>query len=254
MKVYSHAGFVFDIVEQIGRGGFGIVFEVKIRDLDKPYRYALKKFDPSDGVNHGTGAPTDLTEGGLLERFWQEVRYQSSCRHDNIVKILLFSTESGFFVMDLADNDLDTLIKEGKLSREDKIKALMDILRGLEYLHEVKELLHRDIKPSNILKFGDTYKLSDFGLIKSIDGSNPRDIKTSIGVRFDSEYYTAPEIHWGLAGSSKQSDIYSLGVVMGELDLPGLNKIINKCTSHMTIARYNTVSEIIVDVKKALKI
>lgn len=254
MKVYSHAGFIFDVVGQIGRGGFGVVFEVRIRGLDKPYRYALKKFAPSDGVNHGTGAPTSLTEEGLLARFWQEVRYQSTCQHDNIVKILVFSTESGFFVMDLADNDLDTLIKEGSLSREDKIKALMDMLRGLEYLHEVKGLLHRDIKPSNVLKFRDVYKLSDFGLIKSIDGSNPKDIKTSINVRFDSEYYTAPEIHWGLADSSKQSDIYSLGVVMNELRLPGLERVANKCTMHMPVARYNSVSEIIVDVKKALGI
>lgn len=250
MKVYSHAGFVFDTVDQIGRGGFGVVFEVKVRGLEKPYRYALKKFAPSAGINHGTGAPTALTEGGLLKRFWQEVRYQSSCQHANIVKILVFNAEDGFFVMDLADNDLDTLIKRGQLSYEDKVKALMDALQGLKYLHEVKGLLHRDIKPSNVLKFGETYKLSDFGLIKSIDGGNPNDIKTSIGVTFNSEHYTAPEAHYG--DYSERSDIYSLGIIMRELGIPKLDYVVDRCTRYMPLARYGSVSDVIADVNGAL--
>lgn len=246
--IYKHGSYEFKVVKKIGNGTFGEVYEVSLPNCD--YRYALKKFSPTSGM-------TDLTillPNELLRRFRQEIRYQSECVHPNIVSICVFhDTDNPFFVMDYADADLENLLITG-MSKEEKISALLDVMNGLEYMHG-KQLLHRDIKPANILKFGKTYKISDFGLIKNInENTHSQDINTNIfNVRkgMGTRDYMAPEVR--IAGEySEQTDIYALGVVMYELNIDQFDIIQGKATMQSPRMRYKSVTEMKKDVLELL--
>lgn len=246
--VYKHSNYEFTEVEKIGNGTFGEVYEVSLPNCS--YRYALKKFSPTAGM-------TDLTillPDELLRRFRQEIRYQSECSHPNIVSICVFhDTDNPFFVMDYADADLASLLQTG-MSREEKINALLNVMDGLEYMHN-RQLLHRDIKPANILKFGNVYKISDFGLIKNTNESTQsQDINTNIfDVRkgMGTRRYMAPEIE--IAGEySELTDIYALGVVMLDLDIEGFENIQGKATMQTPRMRYQTIAEMKKDVLELL--
>lgn len=86
----------------------------------------------------------------------------------------------------------------------------MDILAGLETIHNLS-IYHRDLKPSNILRFGENYAISDFGLV-SLDKSQIS-VLTQTGMRMGSDKYTAPEITNELKYASRASDIYSAGCI-----------------------------------------
>ncbi|KAG6946057.1 hypothetical protein JG688_00016235 [Phytophthora aleatoria] len=94
-----------------------------------------------------------------------------------------------------------------------KAKIARDISCGLQYLHSLKPIVvHRDLKSKNVL-IGDNYeaKLSDFGVSRTRRGDET--MTSGVGTA----YWTAPEV---LAGHkySEKADIYSLGVVLAELD------------------------------------
>lgn len=238
METYRHSSYEFRVVKRIGGGGFGEVFEVSLPSCT--YKYALKKFSPNKEV----AKASFLSEGELLARFSQEIRYQTKCHHKNVVPIcVVHGGESPFFIMDLADNDLETLIKRNALSQNEKVKVILDIIDGLEYLHK-NNWVHRDIKPANVLLFAGTYKLSDFGLIKNLSASkNPNDVMSAIGICLGTQGYMAPEV-LAAADYSFLSDIYALGAIISELQIHELDNIANKCTSHRPSSRYQSVAEI----------
>lgn len=236
--VYKHASYEFQVIKEIGGGGFGKVFSVSLPTCD--YKYALKIFAPIREIAEASC----LSDGELLERFHQEIWYQISCRHDNIATICVFQdSDHPFFVMDIADYDLKTAIDENILSTSEKIKAILDVMNGLEYLHS-KEWFHRDIKPANILCFNGTYKLSDFGLIKNAgNAKNPKDVMSAIGLRLGTNGYMAPEVMEACI-YSKLSDIYALGVVIAQLNIPGFDVIVDNCTKYIPRQRYQSISSL----------
>jgi serine/threonine-protein kinase len=132
-------------------------------------------------------------------------------------------------------------IKSGTMTTEDKIKVLKDVLNGLLFIHN-KGYLHRDIKPQNILKFNDgTYKLSDFGLAKSMTPSKSQFV-TRVG-----EFYGFLNFDYGVMahGYSKQSDIYSIGVLIEHLNIDETESIIIKCKHKQLNKRYINVEQVI---------
>lgn len=238
METYKHSSYEFHVVKRIGGGGFGEVFEVFLPTCN--FKYALKKFSPQKEISKASF----LSDGELLARFSQETRYQTMCTHKNIVSIcVVHGGQAPFFVMDLADDDLETLIKKNSLSKDDKIKVILDVIDGLEYLHQ-NNWLHRDIKPANVLLFNGIYKISDFGLIKNLSTTkNPHDVMSAIGICLGTQGYMAPEV-LAAADYSILSDIYALGAIISELQIHELDSIANKCTSHRPSSRYQTVAEI----------
>ncbi|MBS7827372.1 serine/threonine protein kinase [Wohlfahrtiimonas chitiniclastica] len=239
--VYKHASYEFEVIRRIGGGAFGEVYEVSLPNCS--YRYALKKLSPIQSIEYASW----LTEGELLRRFKQEIRYQTECTHKNIVSICVFhESMDPFFVMDLADEDLLSIINKNSISQAEKIDAMIDVINGLDYLHnrESGELVHRDIKPANILKFGEVYKISDFGLIKNTDSEhqNNQDVVTMINTPLGTERYAAPEV---LACEySRHSDIFALGVVIDEMNILGADDIVEKCTRRKPKNRYQSVLDI----------
>ncbi len=247
MEVYRHSSYEFQVVDKIGAGGFGEVYEVSLPTCD--FRYALKRFAPQKNIAEASL----FSEGELLERFRQEMRYQTNCTHKNIVSIcVVHQGDAPFFVMDLADSDLNKLIKKDLLSNEEKIKVILDVLDGLEYLHN-KGLVHRDIKPENILLFNGVYKISDFGLIKNLaPNAHPNDVMSAIGLCLGTTRYMAPEVEEA-AHYSHLSDIFALGVVMSQLHITELASIANKCTSQTVRFRYQSIAEIRNDILRVIK-
>lgn len=248
----QHHSYVIKTVEEIGRGGFGYVEKVEIYNINgiKCGDYAKKILLP----------PESLNKNDLSRRFKREVIYQSKCIHTNIASIILhnLNVEAPWFIMQLAESDLSHDISRGHLTISEKISIFRSILSGVKYIHKSiageahrkSAYLHRDLKPSNILRFKDnTYKISDFGLVKNADEGNPEsEILTKVATAMGTLKYMAPEVS-AADHYSVQSDIFALGVILDELsisEISGIKQIIEKCTAWKPSSRYNSVHEVVI--------
>ena len=155
-----------------------------------------------------------------------------SLDHPGVRRTLSLENAEGLgqvIVLEYIDGrSLDSLIRSESISRQRGREICMDLAEGLSYLHG-KQTLHRDLKPSNVLitHQGATVKLIDFNLS---DNDNFIIFKNPAG----SGKYIAPELREPDASATPASDIYSLGVIAGEIadrsSDPGLMKVARLCT------------------------
>lgn len=235
--------YYIERISNIGEGGFGVVEKVKLYNKSKTNYglYARKIFNPSSLME-------ESLIGELKHRFKRETRYQASCFHKSIVPVSMYNLniEHPWFVMELAECSLFDEMVNGTLSFGEKLKIVKMLLNGMLYMHETKNFLHRDIKPQNILKFKDgSYKLSDFGLVKSLTQDSL--LKTQFGTIMGTTKYMAPEIADGSTEYTKRSDIFAIGVLIEELLGQDFQPISDKCTHRRPLARYGNINEIIAD-------
>ncbi|RYE39679.1 MAG: hypothetical protein EOP24_43580 [Hyphomicrobiales bacterium] len=189
----------FDNAEEIGRGGFGVVYRCTQTSLDRSVAVKVLTSD-LDAENR--------------ERFFREERAMGLLTgHPNIVDALQVGvTDSGrpYIVMQYHPHgSLNARIqRHGPLSLEDALTLGVKLAGALETAHRIG-ILHRDVKPSNILltEYGEP-KLTDFG-IAHITGA----FETATGIVTGSPAFTAPEV---LKGSSPSvaSDVYGLGATL----------------------------------------
>ncbi|MFE2998040.1 protein kinase [Nocardia sp. NPDC059246] len=184
--------------EEIGQGGFGVVYRCRQPALDRVV--AVKVL---------TGGPAENRE-----RFFREQRAMGRLTgHPNIVGVLeVGETASGrpYLVMPYHRlGSLDSWIRDhGPLPVEDVVRLGVKMAAALETAHR-SEILHRDIKPSNILLTDyDDAALTDFG-IAHLAGS----FRTATGAVTGSPAFTAPEVLGGGA-PSPASDVYGLGATL----------------------------------------
>ena len=235
--------YYIDPIKEIGRGGCGKVEQVRSYNNSKTFftLYARKML-------------LELDNDELTKRFKREVKAQASCNHPNIVPIILhnLATSNPWFIMPLAESNLFNDMSEDILSFKDKLNIARDIINALSYLHD-KDILHRDIKPINILRYKErVYKLADFGLVKYLNPSEKTEKLTEINQAMGTKDYMAPETFLGKY--SKQSDIFSIGVLLDELftqiDNETLKSLITKATAGLPSKRYKSIEELDNDFQK----
>ena len=181
---------VINEVRRIGSGGFGNVDLVQ--DVLSGKQFARKTFS----INQAQPLPPDLAEN-VKKRFIREANVQYRLTHKNIVPVLFKDLNSNppSFLMPVAASSLDKDIAQSRNLNGLFLRAIMDILSGLEELHTL-QIYHRDLKPQNVLRFdsseGPYYAISDFGLMSVKD--TQISALTHTGMKMGSDYYTAPEI------------------------------------------------------------
>ncbi|CAL5405578.1 unnamed protein product [Camellia sinensis] len=188
---------------KLGEGGFGSVFQGTLGDGTKA---AVKRL-------HGFCQ--------VKKSFLAEVQTIGSIHHVNLVRLIGFCAQKSYRLLVyeyMSNGSLDKWIfqrhQKLTLGWQSRRKIIMDIAKGLAYLHEEcrQKIIHLDIKPQNILL--DEYfnaKISDFGLSKLIDKDQSQVVTTMRGT----PGYLAPE--WLSSIITEKADVYSFGVVILEI-------------------------------------
>ncbi len=263
----------YEMVEKIGNGGMSTVYKATDKVLK---RYVAVKILRDEFT----------TDEEFIKRF--EVEAQSAARltHPNIVSIYDVGVEGNlhYIVMELIQGKTlkEIIIEErGPLPWKWSVNVAIQIASALEAAHR-NNIIHRDIKPHNIIITEDGIaKVTDFGIAKAVSNSTITAFGTTIG----SVHYFSPE-HARGGFTDAKSDLYSLGVVMYEMvtgrvpfdaDTPvsvalkhmqeepqepieinpnvpvAINKMIRKALQKDVTLRYQSATEMLVDLRKALK-
>jgi serine/threonine protein kinase/Flp pilus assembly protein TadD len=198
-KTISH----YKILEKLGGGGMGVVYKAEDTKLK---RLVALKF-----------LPLNLTrDEDIKRRFIHEAQAASALQHNNICTIHeINETDNNqmFICMDYYQGEtLKKKIERGPLKIDDAIDIAIQVARGLECAHELKEI-HRDIKPANIMitEKGEI-KIVDFGLARLAGQTKLTKESTTLGT----VAYMSPEQTRG-EEVDHRSDIWSLGVVLHEM-------------------------------------
>jgi len=191
----------FSLIEEIGRGGAGVVYKAYDTDLDRDV--ALKLIPIGDE--------------GIVSDLVHEAQIPAKLRHPNIAAIhVTFASEDvlGIAMPYYPNGSLADIRKTRPALLEDwgtLYGVIRGVVTGLHKAH-AQNVLHLDIKPANVvLDEGDTPVLVDFGIARTRAGGDWGD-----SLHFGSLPYIAPELLEG-ASPSEASDIYSLGVTLFEL-------------------------------------
>ncbi len=197
----------YRVVDELGRGGMGVVYLAERADGAFEQHVALKIVK--------RGFDTDQ----VIQRFLQERQILARLQHPHIARLLdggVTATGQPYFAMEHIDGvPLTRYCDDRQLDIEARLKLFEQVGGAVQYAHR-NLIVHRDLKPSNILVTDDgTVKLLDFGIAKLLDAEADRAL-TQTGMRVLTPAYAAPE---QVAGEpvTTAADIYSLGVVLYEL-------------------------------------
>lgn len=193
----------YEILEQIGCGGMGVIYRARQRHSRRIV--AVKRVLSYRADSHGA-----------LKRFRREAQAVASLDHPNILPIYEVSeSEDGlpFFSMKFAEKGS---LQENTAALRNQprkcVQLMVKVAHAVDYAHS-RGVLHRDIKPGNILlNDRDEPLVSDFGLAKLLDGNN--DLTRSL-TTFGTAGYIAPEQAGHAAVDfTPAADVYSLGAVL----------------------------------------
>ncbi|HEV8265561.1 MAG TPA: serine/threonine-protein kinase [Gemmatimonadales bacterium] len=190
----------YELLEEIGSGGFGRVY--RVRDLGLEREVAMKVLHPS------------LTaDPGVVERFRREAQLAARLRHPNIVSIYDIMGRAGlqWYTMELVPgaNLAQVVQRDGPLTVDQTVDVVKQALSALEHAHGLG-LVHRDLKPENMLIEPDgRLRITDFGLALALRGEGRFGGATS---RSGTPQFAAPEQLLG-ERVDPRADLYSLGVV-----------------------------------------
>ncbi len=263
----------YEIIEKIGNGGMATVYKAVDNVLKRNVAVKILREEFT-------------TDEEFIKRFEAEAQSAARLIHPNIVSIYDVGSEGNLYyiVMELIQGKTlkEIIVEEGgPLPWKWSVNVAIQIASALEMAHK-NNIIHRDIKPHNIMITEDgVAKVTDFGIAKAVSNSTITAFGTTIG----SVHYFSPE-HARGGYTDAKSDLYSLGVVMYEMvtgkvpfdaDTPvsvalkhlqeqpvepiklnpnipvSINKIIMKALQKDPNLRYQTATEMLVDLRKALK-
>jgi len=196
----------YRIVEEIGRGGMGVVYEAEDERLRRTV--ALKALPPeytSDPVRR--------------ERLTREARAAAALSHPAIATVFYLEEIDGelYIISELVrGRTLREELRDGPIPPSQLLPVLISIATALAAAHE-RGIVHRDLKPENIIHRDDgAIKVLDFGLARPIDGSGST-MLTAAGSVLGTPGYMAPEQWTPGAAIDGRADIFAFGVIAWEL-------------------------------------
>jgi hypothetical protein len=203
-----------EILECLGRGGMGVVYEARQKTLNR--FVALKLL-----------APERVLDPRFAERFTREAQALAALNHPNIVTIHDFGQAGGFYylLMEFVDGaNLRQLLRARRFTPEEALAIVPPLCDALQFAHD-RGIVHRDIKPENLLiDIAGRVKVADFGVAKMLGTLNASDNAGEPAALEDTTHtgvgtpgYSAPEQRTDPQRVDSRADIYSLGVVFYEL-------------------------------------
>ena len=192
----------YEILEEVGRGGMGVVYRARQRSLDRIV--ALKMMLRGDMASAADAA-----------RFRVEAEAAARLDHPGIAPVYEVGIANGhlYFTMRFVDGTtLADRLRDGPLPSREAARLLLPVVRAIHYAHE-KGILHRDLKPQNILIGMDGVPcVTDFGLARRVEAPGSL---TQSGAILGTPGYMPPEQAVGKRGHlGPASDVYSLGAVL----------------------------------------
>ncbi len=266
----SNLGNRYEIIEILGTGGMAVVYKGKDLILNRMVAIKVLKQEYN-------------SDEEFVKKFQKESQAAASLSHPNIVNVfdVGYTENIHYIVMEIVHgNTLRDYLNnmQGFMKEEAIINIGLQIASALSQAHQ-NDIVHRDIKSQNILiNEQGSVKVTDFGIARAATTATIVNTKEVIG----SVHYSSPEQARG-GYVDARSDIYSLGILLYELatkslpfegdspvtialkqikdDMPnpqnvnseiseGLSSIIHKCTEKMQNDRYQSVLDLIEDLKK----
>ena len=192
----------YQLLEEIGYGGMGLVYKARQKSLDRIVALKLLLFGPH--------APPDS-----VKRFRAEAVATAALQHPNIVAIheVGFCEGQHFIAMDYVEGQsLAAVIHGDPLPARRAAGYVKTVAEAMHYAHE-RGILHRDLKPANVLiDASDQPRVTDFGLARRLEGGPEL---TVTGQVLGSPNYMPPEQAVGKGAKvSRRTDVYALGAIL----------------------------------------
>ncbi len=191
----------YEVLEVLGRGGFGIVFRAFDEALGRVV--ALKVLAPQLAVM-----------SPARKRFLREAQSSAKVRHENVIQVYAVEEKPlPYLVMEFIPGETlqQRLDRTGPLKVTEVLRIGRQIAEGLAAAH-AQGLIHRDVKPGNVLLEAGPYprvKITDFGLARAADDAS----LTQSGVVAGTPLFMSPEQANGEA-LDHRADLFSLGTVL----------------------------------------
>jgi serine/threonine-protein kinase len=264
----------YRILRRLGEGGMGSVYLGYQEGAGR--QVAIKILPDHLAANQAS-----------VDRFYREAKSGALLNHPNIVRNLAVGQDRAtglhYLVLEYVDGPSAHALLDrfGRLSVADAVHIVLDIARALEHAHS-RSVVHRDIKPDNILlTLTGVAKLADLGLAKRTDETSHL---TAARQGFGTPYYMPYEQAMNARSADGRSDIYALGATLyhlltGDVPFPGsthieivdkkslgffppagsvnpgvpaaLDRILERMLARDPGDRYQTASELIVDLERA---
>jgi hypothetical protein len=206
----------YRIVEKIGEGGMGVVYQAHDERLDRDVAIKVLPEEVAGSADR-------------LARFEREAKLLASLSHQNIATLHGLEEHEGqsFLVMELAEGEpLAERIKTGPIPVDEALGIARQIAEGLEAAHE-QYIIHRDLKPANVMLSPEgKAKILDFGLAKAWHpDESDADLthsptltgqKTAAGVILGTAAYMSPEQARGRP-VDKRADVWAFGCMLYEM-------------------------------------
>lgn len=262
----------YEVQEIVGVGGMSVVYKAYDNVDDRIVAIKILKDE-------------FLNNEEFKRRFKNESKAIALLSHPNIVKVydVNFGEKLQYIVMEYIDGITlkEYISKQGAITWNDALFFMTQILRAVQHAHD-KGIVHRDIKPQNIILLQNgNIKVTDFGIARF----SRSDTRTLTEQAIGSVHYIAPEQAKG-EYTDEKADIYSLGVVLYEMlagnvpfeadsavsvalmqlqadakkltdinpDIPlGLEQICIHAMQKNPLDRYQTASEMLLDIEEVIK-